>query len=119
MMPHAAHPRTSPLLPAPLATRTACQSPSLKLRQPPHLCTACACCRYAGWGPGQLESECKRGVWFPAAASADMVLAGEHKGGDMWHAILRLMGGDYARLSSSVVEAEQAARGDSSLQPGE
>lgn len=23
--------------------------------------------RYCGWGPGQLESECARGVWYPVA----------------------------------------------------
>lgn len=27
----------------------------------------------AGWGPGQLAEEVKRGVWFPAAASSGFV----------------------------------------------
>ena len=32
--------------------------------------------RHAGWGPGQLEAECERGVWYPAAASPATILAG-------------------------------------------
>jgi hypothetical protein len=67
--------------------------------------------RYAGWGPGQLQDECKRGVWFPAAASADLLLSGDAKGGEVWHRLLRLMGGEFASLSESVQEAERAARG--------
>jgi putative transcriptional regulator len=62
--------------------------------------------RYAGWGPGQLEAEVARGVWHVAAAAPGAVLApaAPGRGADMWHAVLRLMGGDYAALS-------EAARG--------
>ena len=35
--------------------------------------------RYAGWGPGQLEDEGRRGVWFPAAASHHLVLRHRHR----------------------------------------
>jgi putative transcriptional regulator len=30
---------------------------------------------YAGWGPGQLESERARGVWFDIPADPDLVFA--------------------------------------------
>ena len=30
--------------------------------------------RYCGWGPGQLESECARGVWYPVACSKQLAL---------------------------------------------
>lgn len=61
--------------------------------------------RYAGWAPGQLESECEQGVWFTAAAGRDVVLRPcEGDGRDMWHGVLELMGGDYADLSESVRE---------------
>ena len=85
--------------------------------------------RYAGWGPGQLEDECRRGVWLPVAACAGAVLqqlelpqqqrvagweqptaaAAEGEGGaaaagrcSMWHAIAQLAGGDLALLSREV-----------------
>ncbi|MEW5317256.1 MAG: hypothetical protein WDW38_008569 [Sanguina aurantia] len=63
--------------------------------------------RYAGWGPGQLAQECRRGVWFVAATASSVVLA-EPTGGDgtdLWHTILGLMGGDYAQLSSALLES--------------
>ena len=30
--------------------------------------------RYCGWGPGQLERECARGVWYPVACSKQLAL---------------------------------------------
>ena len=41
--------------------------------------------RVAGWGPGQLESECAAGVWFTAAASAELVLNSGRDGAELWH----------------------------------
>ena len=29
---------------------------------------------YAGWGAGQLQAECQRGVWFTAAASPELLI---------------------------------------------
>lgn len=70
------------------------------------------CC--AGWGPGQLEEEVRRGVWFPAAASSAFVLQQQPPGQPaagveaMWHQILQLMGGEYAELSAAMREAYRA-----------
>jgi hypothetical protein len=64
--------------------------------------------QYAGWAPGQLEEECKSGVWFCTAASPSLTLNQElSTGGAMWHAILQVMGGDHARVSDIVSEVEQ------------
>lgn len=45
--------------------------------------------RYAGWGPGQLQRECRAGVWFTAAASPDLILQlpKESNGRDYWHTV--------------------------------
>jgi putative transcriptional regulator len=71
--------------------------------------------RYAGWGPGQLEEEVRRGVWIVAAASRDVIM-GRLKtadgmesdevvhGDDAWHSILQAMGGEFAGLSDAVQE---------------
>lgn len=37
---------------------------------------------YAGWGPGQLESEMKEGVWFPGPFDPDLIL--ETTGESLW-----------------------------------
>lgn len=51
--------------------------------------------QYAGWAPGQLEEECKSGVWFCTAASPALTLNAELSNGRaMWHAILQVMGGE-------------------------
>lgn len=53
--------------------------------------------QYAGWAPGQLEMECKSGVWFCTAASPALTLSTELSNGRaMWHAILQVMGGESA-----------------------
>lgn len=59
--------------------------------------------QYAGWAPGQLEGECKRGVWFCAASSPAVVFNEELAKSDddplgkgynmMWHHVLQLIGG--------------------------
>lgn len=62
--------------------------------------------RYAGWGPGQLESEIGHNVWFPAAAARQVVT--QHvegaTGESMWLSILELMGGEYARIAKAMNE---------------
>lgn len=64
----------------------------------------------AGWGPGQLEDEVARGVWFPAAASSHVMLQpmAMGSGQELWHAILQLMGGEFAQLSAAVKEEFRA-----------
>lgn len=58
--------------------------------------------QYAGWAPGQLEEECKSGVWFCTAASPSLTLNQElSNGGSMWHAILQVMGGEAPGLGCS------------------
>lgn len=58
--------------------------------------------QYAGWAPGQLEDECRSGVWFCTAASPSLTLNQElSSGGSMWHAILQVMGGEAPGLGSS------------------
>ncbi|WIA32918.1 hypothetical protein OEZ86_006088 [Tetradesmus obliquus] len=64
--------------------------------------------QYAGWAPGQLEEECKSGVWFCTAASPALTLNAELSNGRaMWHAVLQVMGGDHARVSDIVSEVER------------
>ena len=72
--------------------------------------------RYAGWGPGQLEEEVRRGVWIVAAASRDVIMGRRGtvdgvesddviQGDDAWHSVLQAMGGEFAGLSDAVQEA--------------
>lgn len=63
--------------------------------------------RYAGWGPGQLEEEVRRGVWIVAAASPDVIFS-EFSGDDAWHHVLQLMGGEFAGLSDAAKEEYRA-----------
>jgi putative transcriptional regulator len=55
--------------------------------------------QYAGWAPGQLVNECKRGVWFCAAASPALVLNEQlAQGKALWHHILQTIGGEAGGL---------------------
>jgi len=50
---------------------------------------------YAGWGPGQLESELEEEAWFVAPAEPeDLFVAG-----DLWPIALQRKGGAYALLA--------------------
>ena len=71
--------------------------------------------RYAGWGPGQLEEEVRRGVWIVAAASRDVIMGRRGAVDDMraaeivegdnaWHSVLQAMGAEFAGLSDAVQE---------------
>ena len=56
-------------------------------RQPGFPCSQSApFLRTAGWAPGQLDEEVKRGVWFPVAASKAAILQHVALGGttDFW-----------------------------------
>lgn len=53
---------------------------------------------YAGWSPGQLESEMKRKAWLTHPASVDLVFNTPAEG--LWQRILREKGGDKNRLLS-------------------
>jgi putative transcriptional regulator len=80
--------------------------------------------RYCGWGPGQLAEEVASGVWFLAAASADVVLAlpsdaplrlgaetsgtNTTRGGGLWADVLSLMGGEYGAMAQAALDAEDA-----------
>lgn len=52
---------------------------------------------YAGWSPGQLESELKRKVWLTHPASLELVFDTDPK--ELWQTILRQKGVKYRLLS--------------------
>jgi len=54
---------------------------------------------YAGWGPGQLESELAEGAWLIAPLSRDVVF--EVNPSLMWDHVLRSMGIDPSTLIAS------------------
>lgn len=53
---------------------------------------------YAGWGPGQLESEIAMNGWLTAEADTDMVF--DLADGDKWSAALQSLGVDPLSLSA-------------------
>jgi putative transcriptional regulator len=51
--------------------------------------------RYCGWGPGQLQSECERGVWYPVACSKQIALKQVIQlPKPLWREVSELVGGD-------------------------
>ena len=52
---------------------------------------------YAGWEPGQLESEINAGTWFLAPGQPEIVLASTPE--TMWQAVVYSLGGKYRPLS--------------------
>lgn len=52
---------------------------------------------YAGWSPGQLESELKRQAWLTHPADLDLIF-GDQKN-DLWQQILKKMGWQYRLLA--------------------
>ncbi|GBF99958.1 hypothetical protein Rsub_12651 [Raphidocelis subcapitata] len=70
--------------------------------------------QYSGWGPGQLQRECKAGVWYVASVSSQLALSEKlAAGAELWHEVLATMGGPYAELSQLVQDGEPR------LSPGE
>lgn len=53
---------------------------------------------YAGWSPGQLETEIETGGWILTEATDDAVFAEDPS--TLWRAVLRQMGGQYAVLAN-------------------
>ncbi len=53
---------------------------------------------YAGWGPGQLESEIAQGAWLSAPASPELIF--EASVDDMWGDVVRGLGIDPSTLVS-------------------
>ncbi|MGB9697263.1 MAG: YqgE/AlgH family protein [Ignavibacteria bacterium] len=53
---------------------------------------------YAGWAPGQLEDELKFNSWIIAEATEDYLFNSDPK--NLWHLILKNMGGHYAIIST-------------------
>lgn len=58
---------------------------------------------YAGWGPGQLESEIKRNAWLTVAADPDIIFNLPPK--ERLPAAMRLLGIDLAMLSEDAGHA--------------
>jgi putative transcriptional regulator len=54
---------------------------------------------YAGWSPGQLESEIERDAWLIHPASVDLVFSAEPQ--SLWPQILNEKGGKYRLLAQS------------------
>lgn len=54
---------------------------------------------YAGWGPGQLESELAQGAWLVAPADASVVFSTELE--EMWSQVVRSLGIEPATLVPS------------------
>ncbi len=52
---------------------------------------------YAGWSPGQLDDEMKRGAWLTHPAAAQLVFAGDDQ--NLWSRLVRKKGWQYRLLS--------------------
>jgi putative transcriptional regulator len=57
---------------------------------------------YAGWSPGQLETEIKRRAWLTFPASLELVF--ETPPEQLWHKILKSKGGWKNKLLSQMPE---------------
>lgn len=58
---------------------------------------------YAGWGPGQLETEMRESVWLICPADPDLIFDDDHE--TKWERALRSIGVEPHRLSGEVGEA--------------
>jgi putative transcriptional regulator len=66
------------------------------LDAPPELSRVRVFAGYAGWGPGQLDGELEQEAWIVDDAHPDDPFGGD---GDLWAAVLRRKGGEYALLA--------------------
>ena len=53
---------------------------------------------YSGWSPGQLEDELDEEAWIVAPGGAHVLF--EESPDELWRAVLRRLGGEYALLST-------------------
>jgi putative transcriptional regulator len=60
---------------------------------------------YAGWGPGQLDSELEEGSWIVEPAVPDDVFTDDPEG--LWSAVLRRKGGPFGVLASMPPDPSQ------------
>jgi putative transcriptional regulator len=58
---------------------------------------------YAGWGPGQLESEVERGDWQILPAKAEMIFELPPK--SLWRTLIERTSGEWAKLDGHMVPA--------------
>ena len=71
-----------------------------RLRQPPQPGESLRLyAGYAGWGPGQLESEMQQTAWIVGPASVDLVYSSDPK--NIWPRALQAIGGAAAFLSTA------------------
>lgn len=54
---------------------------------------------YAGWGPGQLDTEIEQGAWIPVGLADEILF--ETPADERWAAALRTLGIDPARLAAA------------------
>ena len=66
--------------------------------------------RYCGWAPGQLKSECERGVWYPVACSKQLALKQVIQlPKPLWREILELCGGELKSAAAKAYGEEDDA----------
>jgi putative transcriptional regulator len=53
---------------------------------------------YSGWSPGQLENEIEEEAWIVASSGGGVLF--EEAADELWRAVLRRLGGEYALLST-------------------
>lgn len=70
------------------------------LDRPPELARLRVFAGYAGWGPGQLESELEAEAWIVEPAHPDDPFAE----GDLWARVLARKGGEFALLARMPVD---------------
>jgi putative transcriptional regulator len=60
---------------------------------------------YAGWGPGQLETELRLGGWLVVAAEPDDAFTASP--GTLWSRVLRRQGGELAMMHTMPIDPTQ------------
>jgi putative transcriptional regulator len=63
---------------------------------------------YAGWGPGQLESEVERGDWWVVPAEADAIF--EYPSRSLWEKLIERSAGEWASADRQILAADRLGR---------